>query len=321
MGGYWKKGFVNTGCFLLAGLLLLAVITISPEEVWADDTKGKDNSDELEDQSEEPKDENDALAIKHDRVVTLGANLNQEQRNQMLDHFGVKKEEVKVLEVTNPEEYEYLEGIAGREVIGTRAISSVYLELQPSEEGINIETHHITWVTPEMYAASMVTAGVSDVKIVAAAPFPVSGTAALTGVVKAFEEATGRELEEENKQVAHEELLILSELAEETEESGQTTELVQKAKEEILENRPMEYEEIKDLVRRLAEEAELELSEEQISQLARFLEKFNDLDLDLEQVRRQISDFLENPENRNFIARVLEMISDFIDEVLGRLQR
>ena len=85
-----------------------------------------------------------------------------------------------------------------------------------------------------MYAAVLVTAGVSDVLITAAAPFPVSGTAALTGVTKAFEEITGEELSEENKEAAHEEFIILLELAKRIKHSEQTTELMQRAKEELL---------------------------------------------------------------------------------------
>jgi len=323
----FQKFFKFFGLFLLAGLLLCSSgAALAEEESFEDEDKGMEDAEEIEEEievvekTEEEKEESDDQRIlTAERVVTLGANLNSEQRKDMLDYFGVNEDEVLILEVTNPEEYAYLEGIAGSEVIGSRAISSVYLELQPQEEGINVETHHITWVTSEMYATSMVTAGVSDVRIVAAAPFPVSGTAALTGVVKAFEEVTGKELAEKNKQVAHEELLILSQLAEETEESEQTTELMQRAKEEILENRPLDYEEIEAIVRQLAEEIDLELTEEQIERLSALLEKFNELDLDLDHLRRQITDFIDDPDNRSLITKVLEILSEIIDQVINQL--
>ena len=261
------------------------------------------------------------FAGSEDRVVTLGADLDPGQRMEMLDFFGAEESDVVVLEVTNEEEYLYLQGVAGRDVIGTRAISSVFLEVLPPGEGINVQTHNITWVTRDMYAAALVTAGVNDVRITAAAPFPVSGTAALTGVVKAFEEATGEKLEEDNKKVAHEELLILRDLAEEFNESELSTELIQRAKEEILENRPLDYEEIKDLLRRLSQEQGIDLTEEQISQLARFLEQFNHLEIDVEQVREQITKILEDPAARSLLARILEVITGLLQQVVELLRR
>lgn len=261
------------------------------------------------------------FAGSEDRVVTLGADLDPGQRMEMLDFFGAEESDVVVLEVTNEEEYLYLQGVAGRDVIGTRAISSVFLEVLPPGEGINVQTHNITWVTRDMYAAALVTAGVNDVRITAAAPFPVSGTAALTGVVKAFEEATGEKLEEDNKKVAHEELLILRDLAEEFNESELSTELIQRAKEEILENRPLDYEEIKDLLRRLSQEQDIDLTEEQISQLARFLEQFNHLEIDVEQVREQITKILEDPAARSLLARILEVITGLLQQVVELLRR
>ncbi len=252
-------------------------------------------------------------------VVTLGADLNAAQRDEMMRHFGVSPDEVMVLEVTNQEEYEYLEGVATRAEIGTRAISSVFLELQPAGQGVQVETYNITWVTPEMYSAALVTAGVNDVRISAAAPFPVSGTAALTGVVKAFEEATGEELPEENKEAAHEELIILSDLAEEVadnEDGDKTTELVQKAKEEILENRPLDLEEIEEIVRRLAEELDIQLTEEQIEQLTRFLERFNDLEIDVEQLKDQIRSLTEDADLGGIIQRGFEYIGNLLEQLI-----
>ena len=44
-----------------------------------------------------------------EKVVTLGANLTEEQRQSMLDYFGVTEDEVMIVEVNNQEERKYLE--------------------------------------------------------------------------------------------------------------------------------------------------------------------------------------------------------------------
>ena len=125
---------------------------------------------------------------KENRVVSLGANLSEQQRKQILNLFDVREDEVKIIEVTNQEERAYLEGKISEEVIGKRAFSSAYVELLDDDEGISVETHNINWVTKEMYANAMVTAGAENARVIAAAPlrFPVP---ALTGIMKAFEEA------------------------------------------------------------------------------------------------------------------------------------
>ena len=89
-------------------------------------------------------------------VVSLGKNLNSEQRNQMLKQFGVD-ENVKIIEVTNEEEREYLGKYIDEKLLGTRAISSVYVEKLPEGEGISVESNNITWVTNDMYRNALVT--------------------------------------------------------------------------------------------------------------------------------------------------------------------
>lgn len=169
-----------------------------------------------------------------DEVVSLGANLDPQQKQEMLDLFGVSGDEVAVLEVTNQEERQYLEGVISDTQIGTRAISSVYVGIKDDGSGIDVQTKNITYVTERTYGNALVTAGISDADIYAAAPFPVSGTAALTGIFKAFEVATGEEIPEEAKRVATEELVDTAEIGEEVDDQSGVAELIQRAKEEII---------------------------------------------------------------------------------------
>ena len=139
------------------------------------------------------------------RVVTLGANLTQEQKDTMLKYFGVNKDEVVILEVDNQEERKYLQGVATEAQLGKKTYSCAYVEPTKSGSGINVKTANITWATPAMVATTLSTAGLTDADVVIAANFPVSGTGALTGIMKAFEDATGKPLEEDKKELASEE--------------------------------------------------------------------------------------------------------------------
>ncbi|GAB4242429.1 MAG: DUF1002 domain-containing protein [Thermoleophilia bacterium] len=227
-------------------------------------------------------------------VVTLGANLDQAQRNEMLDLFEVEADEVLVLEVTNAEEREYLQGLVPDAQIGTRAISSVYVVLEDDGSGIDVRTHNITFVTEQTYANALVTAGVRDAEVFAAAPFPVSGTAALTGVFKAFEEATGEDISEEAKQTATAELVETAEVGEEVGDKDAVADLMTRAKEEVIERGLDDPAAVREVVINIANELNIELTDEQIDDLVNILIRIESLDLDVDRLRDQIEGFGES---------------------------
>ncbi len=124
------------------------------------------------------------------KVVTLGADLSNEQKEQMLKYFGVTTKEANVIEVNKEEEDKYLAGIATRNQIGTKSISCAYVE--PTDKGgLNISTNNIYWVTESMIRNALITAGIENANVKVGSPFNVSGTAALTGILKGFETSKG----------------------------------------------------------------------------------------------------------------------------------
>ena len=155
-----------------------------------------------------------AYAENQSRAV-IGADLTAEQAAEVYKFFGMSRGSVIELSMTNAEERTYLEGYVDDEVIGTRSISCVYVELLPEGSGMEVTTSNITWCTGEMYIGALATAGITDAKIIVAAPFEVSGTAALSGVYKAYEDMTGQKLDDIAKLVSTQELTITGELAEE----------------------------------------------------------------------------------------------------------
>ena len=135
-------------------------------------------------------------------VVTLGTNLSSEQKQIVLDYFGVKENEVVILEVNNQEERKYLEGVATEAQLGTRTYSCAYVQPTSKGNGLNVKTVNLTYVTSSMIASTLTTCGITDANVIAMTPISggVSGTGALTGIMKAFEDSTGKPLEEEKKE-------------------------------------------------------------------------------------------------------------------------
>lgn len=260
-------------------------------------------------------------------VVTLAKNLDEAQRKQILDLFNVSEETVKIIEVTNEEERKYLEGIAPEEQIGKITISSAYVEVLGEGSGIDVETYNISWVTKEMYRNALVTAGVKDAKVIAAAPFSVSGTGALTGILKAFEQASGKKISEEQKKTANEEVIKTGELGEQIGKE-KATELVKSVKEKVVEKGAKSPEDIKKIIIDIAGRLDINLNAEQIDSISKLMEKINKLNLNTEEIKSQLKGIGEkldqtlkdNEQVKSLLQRILEAIKNFFNSLLSRIR-
>ena len=151
--------------------------------------------------------------------AAIGADLSESQILDVYAQFGLTRGSVTEIKVTNAEERAYLEGVVSESVIGTRSISCIYIKLLSANSGLTVTTNNINWCTQDMYRSALMTAGIYDAEVKVAAPFAVSGTAALTGVYKAYETMTGTKLDEEAKSAAADELVVTAELADELSEA------------------------------------------------------------------------------------------------------
>lgn len=171
------------------------------------------------------------------KTVTLGADLTADQKNLVLSYFGIKdsdKSQYSFITINNEEERDALKGIVPTEQIGTKTYSCAYIE-PTTEGGINVETTNLTYVTDNMIASALTTAGVENCEVKAASPFKVSGTGALTGAMKAYEVATDQKLDEKKKDIANKEIKTSVDLADEVGDDDATT-LINDSKEKVIED-------------------------------------------------------------------------------------
>jgi len=258
------------------------------------------------------------------RVVTLGKDLNEAQRKQILDLFKVSENEATIIEVNNQEERAYLEGVATEAQLGKITMSSAYVELLEPGSGIEVETYNISWVTKEMYQSALVTAGVKDAKVIAAAPFPVSGTGALTGILKAFEQATGKKISDEQKKVANQEVIQTGKLGEQIGKE-KATELIRVVKEEVIEKRVKNPEEIKRIVLDIAARLDINLNANQIEEISKLMERINKLNLNTEEIKEQLKGIgkkidqtlKENEQVKSLLQRIIDMIKSLFSSLFG----
>lgn len=241
------------------------------------------------------------------KVVTLGANLSDEQKKSMYEYFGTSSDKVETIEVTNADERKYMEGIASEEQIGTRTYSCSYVEPTGSG-GVQVKVANLTFVTNSMIASTLLTSGVENCNVVAASPIEVSGTGALTGIMMAYESASGEKLSEDQKAAATEELVTTGELANEVGQQ-EATNLMNEVKQDVIEDGLTDPDDIKDAVEDAAKDINITLTDEQMAKIVSLMENISQYDYDVKALKKT----LENLEGKDegFFAGLWSSIKGF----------
>ena len=182
---------------------------------------------------------------------------------------------VKELTVTNKDERQYLSGVISDAQIGTKSISCISIEVLDAGKGMTVNTSHITYCTSQMYISALATAGITDAKITVTAPFDVSGTAALTGVYKAYEDITGTKLDETAKAVSSQELATTAELAQAIGDYD-SVEIVNELKLILNETKDMTDAELRAKIKEI--EYDVTLTDDQMTQLVNLCRSLEKLD-------------------------------------------
>ena len=116
--------------------------------------------------------------------------------------------------------------------------------------------------------------------VIAACPFEVSGTGALTGIMMAYETASGENLDEGQKEAAMQELMTTGELADSLGQE-KATEVMKDVKTEVLDEGLTGAAEIEEAVQKIAEDNEVTLTEDQKDQVVDLMEQISQFDYDL----------------------------------------
>ena len=192
-------------------------------------------------------------------VLTLGADLSEDQKQYILDFFNISEADALVITVTNADERRLLLGQYTEGQIGTKTYSCALVNPTASG-GIQVKTANLSVVTSGRIASLLSTSGITDCEVLAAAPRKVSGTGALTGVMMGYEEAVGITLDPAKQQMAIEESTAVSEVGE-TMGQNEATLVVNDIKIRIVRGKAKKEEEITDAVDTTVDEIEAQLDQ------------------------------------------------------------
>lgn len=129
-----------------------------------------------------------------------------------------------------------------------------------------------------MYINALTTAGITDAKVIVSAPFAVSGTAALTGVYKAYEDITGKSLSDLAKLVGVEELVVTGQLAEYI-GSEEAAALINELKNILDITESMSDSDVKKEIKKLADQYNVQVTDSQVDQLLGLCRQMEKLDV------------------------------------------
>ena len=271
----------------------------------------------------------DDVEIKQDDkpYLSLGADLNDSQRATVLSIMGIDPanlDSYDVVYVTNEEEHQYLDAYISSDQIGSRSLSSVVIVQREEGNGLNISTTNITYCTVGMYKNALTTAGVTDADIIVAGPTGISGTAALVGILKAYQQMTGENISEDVMDAALNELVITGQLEESLE--GVTDEEVEEffayLKSLIAKDDLTDEEGINGAIDEACERYGVTLSETERQQIVDLLLKITSLGIDLNglvEYAESLYDSFRNGDGIDTSGGIFESIGNFFGEVFSSI--
>lgn len=259
-------------------------------------------------------------------VVTLGADLSQQQRQSLLQEMNVDSS-VETINVSIADIRQYLHGSnsGGTPAAGdNKAYSSARITLTDSGSGIKVRAHNVTRVSEQMYANALLTAGITDAQVYVTAPEPVTGTAALTGIMMAFEKASNKEISQEQREVANEEIMRTSELGQKIGDQEKAAQFMTEVKDQIADKKPKSEEEVRNIVINVAGDLNINLGNQEVQNITNVMYKFSKLDIDwgsfgdqLNKLKGNLEKAINTDEAQGFFEKLWKWITDLFDSIFG----
>ncbi|MDO4492648.1 MAG: DUF1002 domain-containing protein [Clostridia bacterium] len=276
-----------------------------PEESWVEPEEYPEETTEA---AVETVPEESVLPAQYDTEMTcvaMGADLTRAQRNAVYADLGVEPGTVFELSVTNSEERACLSGILSDGQIGRSALSCVRITILPEGSGLDIRLKNVTYLTNGIIRNALHTAGIDDALVIVSAPYPVSGTGALTGIYKAYEYATDCTLSAAAKRLGAEELVITGELSRSIGDEPAEA-LIGGLKQILGETATMSDKQLKTYLRNATEE---KLTDKQLKKTIKLIRRLEDLD------ENELFDVVYNYEND--IEGPFSGVVGFLEDLFG----
>ena len=167
--------------------------------------------------------------------------------------------------------------------------SSAYVKLLDDNSGINVTATNLTEVTESMLMNALITSGITSADVKVSAPFKVTGTSALSGILAGVEEVGGFEISLKQKETAQKEIETTVAVGDEI-GSEEASTLINDVKTEVIKEQPETEEEIKEIVENITNQYNVNISVNAKDSIVNLMSDVNDLDLDYSELKNSVKE-------------------------------
>ena len=167
--------------------------------------------------------------------------------------------------------------------------SSAYVKLLDDNSGINVTATNLTEVTESMLMNALITSGITSADVKVSAPFKVTGTSALSGILAGVEEVGGFEISLKQKETAQKEIETTVAVGDEI-GSEEASTLINDVKTEVIKEQPETEEEIKEIVENITNQYNVNISINAKDSIVNLMSHVNDLGLDYSELKSSLKE-------------------------------
>jgi uncharacterized protein YpuA (DUF1002 family) len=256
--------------------------------------------------------------------ITLGeaTNNNAAYKNSMLSYFQSKTDknvsDANTKVITASEVNDVSKNVTGLVYPPSKIFSCAMVDLS-YQNGIKVivDKSKVTVVTPQMYANALQSSGIDRGYVVVSSPVPATGEAALAGVLKSYEIAVGAPIPEEAKKASTEELYLETQLVNQTGQNGdKVAQLFSDVKNQTQNQNLQNPDEIKVIVVNVANQMNINLSDNQTQQIADSVANSQKVRSNLTNFQDKLQNISQQVSNPDFMTQ----ITNFLQEILNYVQ-
>ena len=217
-------------------------------------------------------------------VLAFGSDLTKAQENELREFFDAP-DGTRTIYITDETIIEQL-GLDPNDPANYAGgcYSSAYVKLLDGNKGITVDARNLTEVTESMLMNALITSGISSASVKVSAPFKVTGTSALSGILAGVEEVGGFEISLKQKETAQKEIETTMDVAEEVGQEQAST-IINDVKTEVIKEQPKTEEEVAEIVDKVTEQYNINISDNSKESLVVLMNDVKDLDLDYSELK------------------------------------
>ena len=260
-------------------------------------------------------------------AITLGQTTytNPQLKSTTMDYFqshtdkSVVNATLKLITAT--EVNQIAKNITGKTYSSNQIFSSAMVDLSYNQGiKVDVDSSKISVVTPKMYENALKSSGIDNGYVVVTAPVPSSGEAALAGVLKSYELAVGAPIPESAKKAATQELYTEDQIANQTGQNpDKIADLFEQVKNEVQKQNLQDPAQIKVIVINIANNLNINLSDQQAQQIANTISNSQKVQSDLTAFKQQLQSVSSqfNQSNGGILDQIIGYLQSAFDYIKG----